>query len=93
MKHQAESAGANSESHRGVEARRRRRLSRHGPALQGPGAARAANGGKTWNLSASGSRARASGAFSLGRYEDVGLEAARHRANEITLAERARASI
>ena len=47
----------------------------------------AIDGGKTWNLSF---RIKGAGVrrLSLGRYEDVGLEAARRRANEITLAAR-----
>jgi integrase len=47
----------------------------------------APNGGKTWDL---GFRIKGAGVrrLSLGRYEDVGLEAARQRANEITLAAR-----
>jgi Arm DNA-binding domain len=47
----------------------------------------AADGGKTWNLSF---RIKGAGVrrLSLGSYEDVGLEAARRRANEITLAAR-----
>ena len=47
----------------------------------------AADGGKTWNLSF---RIKGAGVrrLSLGRYEDVSLEAVRERANEITLAAR-----
>jgi integrase len=47
----------------------------------------AADGGKTWNLSF---RIKGAGVrrLSLGRYEDVPLEAARRRANEITEAAR-----
>jgi integrase len=50
-------------------------------------ALRVAASGKTWNLSF---RIKGAGVrrLSLGRYEDVGLEAARRRANEITLAAR-----
>jgi integrase len=50
-------------------------------------ALRVAASGKTWNLSF---RIKGAGVrrLSLGRYEDVGLEAARQRANEITLAAR-----
>ena len=47
----------------------------------------AADRGKTWNLCF---RIKGAGVrrLSLGSYEDVGLEAARERANEITLAAR-----
>jgi integrase len=50
-------------------------------------ALRVAASGKTWNLSF---RIKGAGVrrLSLGRYEDVGLEAARLRANEITLSAR-----
>ena len=50
-------------------------------------ALRVAASGKTWNLSF---RIKGAGVrrLSLGRYEDLGLEAARQRANEITLAAR-----
>jgi integrase len=47
----------------------------------------ATDGGKTWDL---GFRIKGAGVrrLSLGRYEDVGLEAARNRANELTSAAR-----
>ena len=82
-----ESAGADRQDHRSDEARRD--VAYRVPDLRCKGLALrvATDGGKTWDL-----RYRIKGEGvrrpSLGRYEDVGLEAARRRANELTSAAR-----
>jgi integrase len=82
-----ESAGADLQNHRGVEAGPSRRLSRAGLRCKGLALRMASDCGRTWDLSF---RIKGGGVrrLSLGRYEDVSLEAARQRANKLTSAAR-----
>jgi integrase len=77
IKNNKETPAPDCQGYRGDEGRPGRRLSRAGHALQRVGAAR-------------GGRIKGKGVrrLSLGRYEDVGLEEARRRANELTSAAR-----
>ena len=76
-------AGANGQSHRGDEARSDDAYRVPDLRCRGLALRVAADGGKTWGVAY---RIKGKGVRrpSLGRYEDIGLEAARERANELT---------